>query len=287
MRRLPASPSRAQALNEFEPILLRNFQHKTTGVNPEVRDAMHYALFSVGDRFCTSAGWLIAPRLGVSVDRFSSAACAIETLRCSLAFKTRPTTQRTEREKFVEPALAEAASYGLIPLAFEMVLSNEDNALPPAERGPAAAILARAASPVHMLSALHRESTILRDSIRPTISRQELYDLSMEKVAPAFHAVGEMLTFLASGNGRAPVGLAPWFRKLGLFAHWVDELCSPATSQRVSTLALGRVMTLPEAMDLIKTVEAELFESARTLDIQGAAHEIIEPVAEILKTQLQ
>src|SRR4051794_16700786 len=89
MRRLPSSPSRAQALIELEPVLLEVFQTATIHMNHEVRDAMHYVLFSAKDRFCASTAWLLAPRFGVTTARLTRAICAIEILRCSLEFRTR------------------------------------------------------------------------------------------------------------------------------------------------------------------------------------------------------
>lgn len=228
---------------------------------------MHYALFSVEDRFCATAAWLLAPRLGIETARLSPALCAIETLRCSLLFKARSNNA-------FEPALAEAASYGLIPLAFEIATVSKQIEV--------MRILARAASPVHLLSALHKESTLYRPRYR---SREEVIGLLREKVTPAFCAVGEALALFATTKEKAEL-LPEWFRKLGLFAHWVDELTNE-TDSRTNPLALRSFMTMPEAIELIKSVETELLEGARELGIKVAAHEIIEPLADTLKARLQ
>ena len=200
MRRLPSSPSRAQALSEFEPRLLSEFEARTAGVARATRDAMHYALFRVEDRFCVTAAWLAAPRLGVSTARLAPLACAIEALRCGL---------RADRH-----------AAGLVQLAFEMALAS-------GTEGPAAArILAKGGTNV-------------------------------------FRATGEILELLAG----AKKGLvADWFEKLGHFAHAVSESLDVATA---------------------KTLETELLDSARELDLKGAAHEIIEPLADALKARLQ
>lgn len=232
MRRLPASPSRSQALVEFEPILLRVFEDLTATVNCEVKDAMHYALFSVEDRFCATAAWLLAPRLGIETSRLSTVLCAAETIRCSLLFKARA-------KNAFEPTLAEAASYGLIPLGFEIVAASKQK-MSTAEQIEVMRILARAASPAHL----------------------------REKVSPVFRAVGEILALFATTKEKAEI-LPEWFSKLGLFAHSVDEFTSNSD------------------LELIKTVETELLEDARELRIQGAAHEIIEPLADTLKVRLQ
>lgn len=279
MRQFPASPGRNQALIEFEPVLLEVFGQLTKRVDNEVRDAMHYALFSVKDRLCVSTAWLIAPRIGVSVERFRTAACALETLRCSLEFKLRGADDH--RTKFVEPPIAEAAAYGLIPLAFEMLLHGEDR-VSLTEKTELAQVLAAAASPVHSLSALHKEAKILREGARHSLSRDELYSLHQEKVAPVFKATGQALGALARNHAAAKL-LGPWFERLGLFSHWVDEF----TSRSQQGLSLTKVVSQPEAMDLIKSLETELLERARDMGLRDVAHDVIEPIAETLKTQLQ
>ncbi|MEW6056753.1 MAG: hypothetical protein AB1540_09065 [Bdellovibrionota bacterium] len=284
MTNLPSSPSRDQAAIEFEPVLHQLFEALTRKVNSEARDAMHYVLFSTRDRFCISALWLVAPRLGISVQRISRVACAIEAIGCSLAIKTRNHQNHTRRhERFIEPALLEAATYGLVPLAFEMVL-NSNEALTLEERHSIAEILSRAASPIHVLSALHRESQVLREGNRLALTRPELLELQQEKVTPVYQASGEILGLLA----KDPIdrsGLADWFKKLGLFSHWVDELISlPSSSQSLSVIYS---VAPSEAVDLIKSLEAELLEKAKALGLVGAAHEIIEPLADALKNRLQ
>ncbi|MBI3558615.1 MAG: hypothetical protein HY074_20290 [Deltaproteobacteria bacterium] len=277
MRRLPASPSRTQSNNEFEPVLLEQFQALTAHVSAEMRDSMHYALFCTEDRYCVSAAWLVAPRLKISTARLKNAACAVETLRCSLALKT---GSNFGSGKYVEPAIAEAAVFGLMPLAFEMLLAA-DSALSDSERCALARLLARSASPVELLEAIHRENKMSRDGYRHSFSHQELQEVRLAKVSPAFQAAGEMLALLSGDASKAPLG--PWFKKLGLFAFWVDEFESEARSP----LALRSVMSLPESMDLVKSLEAELLERARELGIRDAAHELIEPLADVLKTRLQ
>lgn len=281
MRRLPSSPSRAQALIEIEPLLQNTFQQLLKSTNAEVRDAMHYALFNVADRFCVSAAWLVAPRLGVSTARFAPVACALETLRCSLDFKLRPSEAY---HRFVEPAIAEAAAYGLIPLAFEMLLTSPTDALSLTERAELGAILARAASPVHVLSALHREERVARQGHRHSLSPQELRLLQQEKITPAFEAAGEALRLLAR---KPKLELGAWFKRLGLFEQWVGEFTAPPSVEIRSPLALREVMSPPEAMDQIKSLESELLGRAKDLGIRDAAHDIIEPLAETLKAQLQ
>lgn len=272
MRRLPPSPSRSQALVEFEPLLLRNFEDLTSSVNREVRDAMHYALFSVDDRFCVSAAWLVAPRLGIETARIAQTLCAIETLRCSLLFKARSNNA-------FEPLLAEAASYGLIPLAFEMVSAS--SGIKATEQVALTRVLSRAASPEHVLSALHREGLALKHRYR---TRDEIVEISREKVTPAFRATGEALALFAASSERAQA-LPEWFQKLGLFAHWIEEYHSDHKERR--PFSLKALLSPSESMELIKGVETELLHQARDLRLQVAAHEIIEPLAESLKAQLQ
>jgi hypothetical protein len=288
---LPSSPSRLQALNEFEPILLENFQRCTKEVDPEVRDAMHYELFSTKDRFCVSAAWLIAPRIGVSTKRFALTACALETLRCSLelSHKLRSLAFGNSQMSMIEPILAEAAAYGLIPLAFEMILAPIDGtALSDRERAIAATALARAASPVHVLSAIHREEKILATGFRRGLSQHELLALYHDKVTPAFQAIGELLEIFTTE--KIPSGqLASWFKKLGLFAHWVDESTSDDAKSLGMTkkaISLNELFSPPQIMDLIKTTEVELLEQARELRIQDVAHELIEPLADVFRNRL-
>lgn len=276
MQRPPSSPSRSQALVEFEPVLLKTFQGLTQNVNREVRDAMHYALFSVKDRFCASSAWLIAPRLDIAASKLERPIAAIETIRCALLFKTK-------NHKALEPALTEAAAYGLIPLAFEMLVTPATSSLNDAEQTAAVRILAQAASPVHVLSAIHKESHVLREGIR---SKNELLDLISEKVTPAFNATGEILRLFAEPS-ESLNRLPQWFQKLGLFAHMLDEFVSPPTASSQNVISLRHYMTVPETLDVIKSLETELLDSARAMELQGAAHEIIEPLADLLKTRLQ
>ena len=276
MQRPPSSPSRSQALVAFEPLLLRTFQDLTRHVNREVCDAMHYALFSVKDRFSASAAWLIAPRLGIDAKKLERPLAAIETIRCALLFKT-------ENHKALEPTLTEAASYGLIPLAFEMIVTSNEPILQDFEQTAATRILTQAASPVHVLSAIHKEVAILRDGFH---SKNELLNLIREKVTPTFKATGEVLKLLASPSDKTN-RLPQWFQDLGLFAYAVDEITSHVKASSPYGLSLRHYMTPSEALDVIKSLEAELLESASMMDIQGAAHEIIEPLADLLKTRLQ
>lgn len=284
MGRLPASPSRTQALIEFEPLLLHRFQSLARAIPSEIRDTMHYALFSTQDRFCISAAWLVAPRVGVSTERLSPAACAIETLRCALAFKLR----LNGNDRLFEPAVVEAASYGLFHLAFQMVLSPEQSLLSDREQCSLASNIAKFASPMHMLLATHHESQFAHDtrsSLR-TFTRDDLGRLQLEKVTPSFDTVGAALALLAPPSQlpeHRAVDLQTWFRKLGLFAQWMDEFGSNGWSP----LTRERILTTAEAMDIVKSLEAELLDTSRALGIRDAAHELIEPLADMLKARLQ
>ncbi len=242
-----------------------------------MRDSMHYVLFSTEDRFCISAAWLIAPRLKISTARFVNAACAIEALRCSLSLKISP---RNGSEKYVEPAIAEAAILGLMPLAFEMLLDTNE-ALTDSDRCALARLLARSVSPVPLLAARHREFKMSRDGNRHAFTHGELQEVRLAKVPPAFEAAGEVLAYLSGDPSKAALG--SWFKKLGLFAFWVEEFMS----ESAAPLALRQVMNLSEAMDIMKSLEAELLDRARELGIRDAAHELIEPLADVLKTRLQ
>jgi hypothetical protein len=71
--------------------------------------------------------------------------------------------------------------------------------------------------------------------------------------------------------------------KLGLFASWASEYAGQSTP----SLPFEEVLPAPEALDAIKSLEVELLEQARDLGCQGAAHELIEPLADMLKTRLQ
>lgn len=267
LRRLPSSPSRSQALIDFEPVLLKYFQNQTIHVEREVRDSMHYVLFSVGDRFCASTAWLIAPRLGISTERMAALACAVETLRCAQEMKPRASAHTSA----LEPTLLDTAVLGLIPLAFELALTAS-SPLSALDRAAAAVVLAKAASPSHFVKEQNPSS----------LSRIELLKLCQEKVSPAFQAIGEIFELLAQ-PATEPGRLSFWFKRLGLFALWIDEFMTNSQSP----LSLTQNMALPEAMDLVKSLEGELLLRAKELNILGAAHEIIEPLADVLKTQLQ
>lgn len=313
LSRLPSSPSRTQALVAFEPALLKAFQIATEDVDPEIRDVMHYALFSVTDRFCITSAWLLAPQLAVSPDRFALPAVALETLRCSTVFKTRPRGQAgradlglggygggsvSPSERYVEPALSEAATYGLVALAFQILLSNPSGSLAFDERARVAAILSKTASPVRVLTALHREAHLSagqfsKGRLGGNLPTSEIQRLQQEKIAPIFEATGEVLTALAKTNIRSGA-LADWFKKLGLFAymltHW--SICggpSGGASDELyhSPSELGSMIPASEAMDAIMSLETDLLERAKELGIQSSAHDIVEPLADALKAQLQ
>ncbi|MBI3543748.1 MAG: hypothetical protein HY075_10795 [Deltaproteobacteria bacterium] len=268
MRRLPASPSRSQALIELEPILAEKFSAFTTRTHAEVRDSMHYALFSKPDRFCVSAAWLVAPRLGIATARFAPVACAIEVLRCALTKK--------HSERFAEPVLAEAASYGLLSLSFEMILSCDDATLSVTERCAIARALAHASAPANQLAMLHRESRLAREA--RGMDRASLQTLQQDRISPAYEATGHALAILAGREA-----LAPWFKRLGLLTRWVEEFASDSRS----ALALKNLMSGPDAMDMIKSLEAELIERASELGIRDAAHDVLEPLGDALKARLQ
>jgi hypothetical protein len=283
MGRLPASPSRAQALNELEPLLLRTFEDIAADLSHELRDTMHYALFSVEDRFCVSAAWLLAPRLGIPTARFAPAACALESLRCAAEFRIRATTSPT-KPPHTEPALAEAAAIGLVPLAFEMALGSGASVLSLDERAALALVLAHHGSPARVLSATRRELKLAHEGLHRSLDRRSIQELAEERLAPAYRATGEALGQLARGpNAGSPQELGNWFVKLGLFASWASEY----SGHSMPSLPFEEVLPAPEALDAIKSLEVELLEQSKDLGFQVAAHDVIEPLADMLKTRLQ
>lgn len=256
---------RRHALIDFESALLQTFEKIASSLEPEVRDLLHFALFSESDRLCLSSAWLIAPRAGVSLEKFRLAASSVEMLRCSTLAKERS-----------------PISTGLIPLAFRTILCGE-GPLSQSERAEIAAVLANDGSPLQALTALQIEQRTAREGIRNLITRNDLKAFHLLKIGAPYRAVGQTLEYLTSRSDLKNGRLTDWFVKLGLFAYWVYDFLVPTSS----AYSLNHLMTYPEAMDLIKSQEAELFELSRKLDLHDAASEIIIPLADLLNSQLQ
>jgi hypothetical protein len=189
-------------------------------------------------------------------------------------------------ERVIETGLAEAASYGLVPLAFELVLGT-DSPLTMPERAEVTAILARKASPVRFFSALHRETRLAALARYPgKFNLHEIQKLEQDKVGPAFEAVGAILELLSTEKQK-PGALTDWFSKLGMFAFWVAQKQAHEPGSRGRDSQFYDLLSGPEAMDIIMSLEAELLERADDFGAKGTAHEIIEPLADALKSQLQ
>ncbi len=282
----PFTPARQRALQESDRELREAFELLTSGADPGLKDAVHYSLFRVKDRFCMSAAWLISQELGIPSTQVGPALCALEMVRCAIGTPhvTRPTRASAGlSQNFIDPRLTLEAAVCLIAMASDLVLSRKHNPeMTDSERALLAGLLGSTLSPLQTYSKIHAEAR----------SRRRQEGFSSATCCPFFEAAGIILDTAAASRAPETGGenrMREFFRKLGLLSCLTAELRPKETgNEELVTLAdSSQDLPWPQVMDLVKTLEAEILEDSVKFGIRSATVEAVTPLTSLFETQLQ
>lgn len=280
------TPARQRALQKSDHELREAFDLLTAGADPGLKDAIHYSLFRIKDRFCMSAAWLVSQELGIPSTRISPALCALEMIRCALGtqYAMRPMRGSAAlSQNFIDPRLTLEAAICLLAMASDLVLSHEHNPeMTDSERAQLAGLWGSTLSPLQAYSKIHAKAH----------ARGRHGDFFSTNGCPVFEAAGIILDTAAASRApgtEAPNRMRDFFRKLGILSCLTAELRPEETGNEELSALAGSSQDLPwtQVMDRVKTLEAELLDDSAKFGIRSSAVEIVTSLASLFETQLQ
>ncbi|MBI2606264.1 MAG: hypothetical protein HYW49_09315 [Deltaproteobacteria bacterium] len=282
----PFTPARQRALQESDRELRAAFELLTSGTDSGLRDAVHYSLFRIKDRFCMSAAWLVSQELGIASTQIGPALCALEMVRCAIGTPhvTRPTRGSVGLSRnFIDPRLTLEAAVCLIAMASDLVLSRKHNPeMTDSERARLAGLLGSTLSPLQAYSKIHAETRLK--------GRREGFSAATD--CPFFETAGIILDTAAAS--RAPEACAGermrgFFRKLGRLSCLTAEFRPEETGNEDLAALTDSSQDLPwhQVMDLVKTLEAEILDDSAKFGIRASTIEIVTPLTSLFETQIQ
>ena len=245
----PFSKVRTKAAAEFDQELRNTFETLTQNSDAQLKDSIHYLLFRHKDRFCMSSAWLIAKDLGIKTQHLSPALCALEFIRIAVGTAVASTTAADNSNNYMDKSMTQQAILSLCGMAQELIYNRMSNPeVRDQERQALSQIFGMSLAPLHIFSSVKRD-----------------------RACPIFEATGMLFDVaIVSSGTKVPAtkdSFRKFFKKLGLLVELADE-------------------ERPE-IDLIKTVESEIFEEASIFGIKNSVFEIIEPLTELFEDQLQ
>lgn len=264
---LPSTEQRIRAINECEKILITHFEFLTQSIDAEIKDAIHYTLFKVKDRFAMSSAFLIAEELEIPSTQIMPALCALEMLRCSLGTVALPygkTTIIKAEPQYIDPQLSQEAVLCLLSMASNLILSADLNPeIIEQERIEIAKLFNFTLSPLRIFSDFHSR-------VKKNQQRYETLNELSKLANPIWEAVGFLFDTIKENN--QPV-FKNFMSQFGLYIALINAHFKKEPTSRM--------------MDTIKTLESNIIEEAQNLKISKNVLDLISPLAKQFKAHLQ
>ncbi len=268
----PASKKRLKKLDECEKALSEFHNRLTVDMDSELKDAIHYTLFRLKDRFSMSTAILIAEDLKIPSTQILPVFSALEMLRCALGTVTQNFTKTREKNEpqYIDPHLSQQAVVCLISMAATLALNPEiNNEFTETERLNIAQLFSTTLSPLKIFTDFNQRN-------KRSNTRIETLEQILKFPNPIWQSLGYVFDIVLASrtqdhDERSPYAL--FFNEVGAYSQLIEGHLKKEPSARM--------------LDIIKTLETRLLDQSKELEIEKAMSEVINPLSKLFQSQYQ